>query len=150
MSSQVSGDSTESVHVEVVAEGRLSLDRAVDWVECPRSGAIATFSGVVRDNSDGRQVDHLDYEAYVPMAVKVMKSIGERIVKERGVSKIFMAHRVGRLQVKDPAVVIAVSAPHRAEAIGASRLAIDELKLQVPIFKKEVFVDGSHWKSNRP
>ncbi|WZN58902.1 molybdopterin biosynthesis protein MoaE [Chloropicon roscoffensis] len=150
MSSQVSGDSTESVHVEVVAEGRLSLDRAVDWVECPRSGAIATFSGVVRDNSDGRQVDHLDYEAYVPMAVKVMRSIGERIVKERGVSKIFMAHRVGRLQVKEPAVVIAVSAPHRAEAIGASRLAIDELKLQVPIFKKEVFVDGSHWKSNRP
>ena len=150
MSTQVSGDSTESVHVEVVAEGRLSLDRAVDWVECPRSGAIATFSGVVRDNSDGRQVDHLDYEAYVPMAVKVMRSIGERIVKERGVSKIFMAHRVGRLQVKDPAVVIAVSAPHRAEAIGASRLAIDELKLQVPIFKKEVFVDGSHWKSNRP
>ena len=128
MSSQVSGDSTESVHVEVVAEGRLSLDRAVDWVECPRSGAIATFSGVVRDNSDGRQVDHLDYEAYVPMAVKVMRSIGERIVKERGVSKIFMAHRVGRLQVKEPAVVIAVSAPHRAEAIGASRLAIDELK----------------------
>ena len=150
MSSQVSGDSTESVHVEVVAEGRLSLDRAVDWVECPRSGAIATFPGVVRDNSDGRQVDHLDYEAYVPMAVKVMRSIGERIVKERGVSKIFMAHRVGRLQVKEPAVVIAVSAPHRAEAIGASRLAIDELKLQVPIFKKEVFVDGSHWKSNRP
>jgi len=150
MSSQVSGDSTESVHVEVVAEGRLSLDRAVDWVECPRSGAIATFSGVVRDNSDGRQVDHLDYEAYVPMAVKVMRSIGERIVKERGVSKIFMAHRVGRLQVKEPAVIIAVSAPHRAEAIGASRLAIDELKLQVPIFKKEVFVDGSHWKSNRP
>ena len=150
MSSQVSGDSTESVHVEVVAEGRLSLDRAVDWVECPRSGAIATFSGVVRDNSDGRQVDHLDYEAYVPMAVKVMRSIGERIVKERGVSKIFMANRVGRLQVKEPAVVIAVSAPHRAEAIGASRLAIDELKLQVPIFKKEVFVDGSHWKSNRP
>lgn len=150
MSSQVSGDSTESVHVEVVAEGTLSLDRAVDWVECPRSGAIATFSGVVRDNSDGRQVDHLDYEAYVPMAVKVMRSIGERIVKERGVSKIFMAHRVGRLQVKEPAVVIAVSAPHRAEAIGASRLAIDELKLQVPIFKKEVFVDGSHWKSNRP
>ena len=150
MSSQVSGDSTESVYVEVVAEGRLSLDRAVDWVECPRSGAIATFSGVVRDNSDGRQVDHLDYEAYVPMAVKVMRSIGERIVKERGVSKIFMAHRVGRLQVKEPAVVIAVSAPHRAEAIGASRLAIDELKLQVPIFKKEVFVDGSHWKSNRP
>lgn len=136
--------------MEVVAEGRLSLDRAVDWVECPRSGAIATFSGVVRDNSDGRQVDHLDYEAYVPMAVKVMRSIGERIVKERGVSKIFMAHRVGRLQVKEPAVVIAVSAPHRAEAIGASRLAIDELKLQVPIFKKEVFVDGSHWKSNRP
>ena len=126
------------------------MDRAVDWVECPRSGAIATFSGVVRDNSDGRQVDHLDYEAYVPMAVKVMRSIGERIVKERGVSKIFMAHRVGRLQVKEPAVVIAVSAPHRAEAIGASRLAIDELKLQVPIFKKEVFVDGSHWKSNRP
>ena len=150
MSTQVSGDSTESVHVEVVAEGRLSLDRAVDWVECPRSGAIATFSGVVRDNSDGRQVDHLDYEAYVPMAVKVMRSIGERVVKERGVSKIFMAHRVGRLQVKEPAVIIAVSAPHRAEAIGASRLAIDELKLQVPIFKKEVFVDGSHWKSNRP
>ena len=150
MSSHVSGDSTESVHVEVVAEGRLSLDRAVDWVECPRSGAIATFSGVVRDNSDGRQVDHLDYEAYVPMAVKVMRSIGERIVKERGVSKIFMAHRVGRLQVKEPAVVIAVSAPHRAEAIGASRLAIDKLKLQVPIFKKEVFVDGSHWKSKRP
>ena len=150
MSSQVSYASTKSVYVEVVAEGRLSLDRAVVWVECPRSGAIATFSGVVRDNSDGRQVDHLDYEAYVPMAVKVMKSIGERIVKERGVSKIFMAHRVGRLQVKEPAVVIAVSAPHRAEAIGASRLAIDELKLQVPIFKKEVFVDGSHWKSNRP
>ena len=141
---------SSSVHVEIVEDGRLSLDKAVEWVECTASGAIATFSGVVRDNSQGRGVDHLEYEAYVPMALKIMRSIGESIVKEKGVSKIFMAHRVGRLEIKEPAVVIAVSAPHRAEAIEASRTAIDELKLQVPIFKKEVFHDGSHWKSNRP
>ena len=140
----------ERVRVEVVESGKLSLDEAVAWVECPQSGAIATFSGVVRDNSQGRRVDHLEYEAYVPMAIKEMRKICSELVDKRGVSKIFMAHRVGRLQVKEPAVIIAVSAPHRAEAIESSREAIDQLKLQVPIFKKEVFDDGSHWKSNRP
>ena len=78
---------SSSVHVEIVEDGRLSLDKAVEWVECTASGAIATFSGVVRDNSQGRGVDHLEYEAYVPMALKIMRSIGESILKEKGVSK---------------------------------------------------------------
>ena len=69
----VSSESTDTVHVEIVEEDSLSLDGAVGWVESPQSGAVATFSGVVRDNSDGRRVDHLEYEAYAPMAVKVMK-----------------------------------------------------------------------------
>ena len=146
----VSSESTDTIHVEIVEEDSLSLDGAVGWVESPQSGAIATFSGVVRDNSDGRRVDHLEYESYAPMAVKVMKSICEFIVARRNVSKIFMAHRVGHLRIGEPAVVIATSAPHRVDAINASRIAIDELKLKVPIFKKEVFEDGETWKSNRP
>ena len=143
-------DAEERVHVEIVAEGKLSLDRAVAWVESPESGAIATFSGVVRDNSQGRSTHHLEYEAYVPMAVKEMRSICDAILSTANVSKIFMAHRVGSLQIKESAVVIAVSAPHRGEAIESCRAAIDNLKLQVPIFKKEVFHDGSEWKTNRP
>mmetsp|Transcript_5040 Transcript_5040/g.12664 ORF Transcript_5040/g.12664 Transcript_5040/m.12664 type:complete len:152 (+) Transcript_5040:1-456(+) len=136
--------------VAIVEGEALSLDRAVSAVSCAESGAVATFQGVVRDNSDGRGTDHLEYEAYAPMAVKVMRGICEFLTKRRGVSKVFMAHRVGRLEVGECAVVIAVSAPHRADAINVSREAIDELKLKVPIFKKEVFHDGQVWKSNRP
>ena len=139
--------------VEMVKEGeQLSLDKAVNWVECSRAGAVATFSGVVRDNSEGREVDHLEYEAYVPMAISEMEKICQSILEseQMKVSKIFMSHRVGQLKIGESAVVIAVSAPHRADAINASRTAIDELKKQVPIFKKEVFRDGEVWKSNRP
>jgi molybdopterin synthase catalytic subunit len=164
-------DSTDELYVEIEDTSKLSLDKAVDWVECPKAGAVATFSGVVRDNSEGRAVDHLEYEAYVPMAVKTMKGIcqdlldgnvddasttskkeeeGKKKKKKHLISKIFMAHRVGSLKIGEAAVIIAVSAPHRADAISASRMAIDELKKQVPIFKKEVFKDGQTWKSNRP
>ena len=161
-------ESTDELYVEIEDTSKLSLDKAVDWVECSKAGAIATFSGVVRDNSEGREVDHLEYEAYVPMAVKTMKGICQDLLLHGGpkakanlagkaeisnrhkISKIFMSHRVGLLKIGEPAVVIAVSAPHRADAICASRIAIDELKKQVPIFKKEVFKDGQTWKSNRP
>ena len=162
------GQGEERVRVCLRGEGApLSLDDAVRFVGgATSSGAIATFSGVVRDNSGGRQTSHLEYEAYEPMALREMRAICEGILggeagrnAEDGgggdapaasIDRVYMAHRTGRLTIGEPAVVIAVSAPHSAEAIDATRTAIDELKLRVPIWKKECFVDGQVWKSNRP
>jgi molybdopterin synthase catalytic subunit len=106
-------------------------------------GAVVTFLGVVRGSTDGRAVAGLDYEAYDEMAVKEMKRIANEAIDRWSVSKITVIHRTGSLEVGDVSVAIGVSAPHRGEAFDACEFLIDTLKVSVPIWKKELFEDGS-------
>jgi molybdopterin synthase catalytic subunit len=123
----------------------LSLDRCIAAVGDPGMGGIATFTGMVRRHSRGITVDHLEYEAYAPMAVRVMTQLCDEIEAEIAGVKLAVEHRVGRLEIGDVAVVIAAAAPHRAEAFAACRAMIDRLKDRVPIWKKEVGDDGAEW-----
>ena len=110
------------------------------------AGAIVTFDGVVRDQTKGRRVVTLQYEAYVPMALKEMRRIGEEI-RERwpDIDRIGMIHRFGELKISESSIVIVVTSPHRRIAFEACHYAIDRLKQTVPIWKKEVFEDGEEW-----
>ena len=101
-------------------------------------GGIVTFTGMVRLHSRGATIDHLEYEAYAPMAVKEMTRLCDEIEAEVAGAALAVEHRVGRLEIGDVAVVIAAAAPHRAEAFTACRAMIDRLKDRVPIWKKEV------------
>jgi len=109
------------------------------------SGAICTFTGVVRDNSRGRSVTHLDYEAYAEMAIVQMRRIGDEIAERWPEARVAMAHRTGQLDIGEASVVVSVSCPHRAEAIAACKWGIDRLKESVPIWKKEHAADGTFW-----
>ena len=114
-------------------------------VSHPGAGAIVTFTGIVRDNSRGQQVTHLDYEAYAEMAVPQMRKIGQEIKDRWPEARVAMAHRSGHLEIGEASVVIAVSCPHRAEAFEACLWGIDRLKESVPIWKKEHAADGTYW-----
>lgn len=116
------------------------------------AGAVVTFDGVVRDNTDGRQVLTLDYDAYPPMAVKEMRRVGEEIHQRwPEVERIGIIHRFGELKVTESSVVIVVTSPHRKVAFEACYYAIDRVKQVVPIWKKEIFEDGEAWvEGQRP
>lgn len=109
------------------------------------AGAIATFTGIVRDTSRGRSVTHLEYEAYAEMATAEMRKIVDEIAGRWPEARVAMAHRTGRLEIGEASVVVSVSCPHRAEAIDACRWGIDRLKESVPIWKKEHAADGTYW-----
>ena len=123
----------------------LSLDAVVDEVRSDRAGAIATFVGTTRVESRGRTVEHLDYEAYEGMAENVMAEIAAGLKQRYDVCEIAIHHRTGRVEIGDASVVIAVSAPHRQDALAACKDAIDTLKEQVPLWKKEVYEGGEEW-----
>jgi molybdopterin synthase catalytic subunit/molybdopterin converting factor small subunit len=123
----------------------LSLEAAVEEVRSERDGAIATFVGTTRRDSRGRTVLHLDYEAYEEMAEQVMAQIARRLKERYEISEIAIHHRTGRVDVGDASVVIAVSAPHRQDALAACKDAIDTLKEQVPLWKKEFYEGGEEW-----
>jgi molybdopterin synthase catalytic subunit len=123
----------------------LSLDAVVAEVRDERAGAIATFVGTTRIESRGRTVEHLDYEAYEGMAEGVMAEIAGSLKERYDVCEIAIHHRTGRVDIGEPSVVIAVSAPHRQDALAACRDAIDTLKEQVPLWKKEVYEGGEEW-----
>jgi molybdopterin synthase catalytic subunit/molybdopterin converting factor small subunit len=123
----------------------LSLDTVVDEVRSERAGAIATFVGTTRVESRGRTVQHLDYEAYEGMAEQVMAQIAGALKERYDVCEIAIHHRTGRVEIGESSVVIAVSAPHRQEALAACKDAIDTLKEQVPLWKKEVYEGGEEW-----
>ncbi|MGE0101926.1 MAG: molybdenum cofactor biosynthesis protein MoaE [Blastocatellales bacterium] len=110
------------------------------------AGAVVTFDGVVRNQTGGRPVVSLQYEAYPQMAVREMRKIGEEI-RERwpDVERIGIVHRFGELQITESSVVIVITSPHRRVAFEACHFAIDRLKQTVPIWKKEIFEDGEAW-----
>lgn len=116
------------------------------------AGAMVTFDGVVREQTKGRRVVSLEYEAYAPMAVKEMRRLGTE-VRERWpeVERIGIIHRFGELTVTESSVVIVITSPHRRVAFEACHFAIDRLKQTVPIWKKEIFEDGEEWvEGQRP
>jgi molybdopterin synthase catalytic subunit len=132
-------------HHVVLSSEPLSLDRCIAAVSGPGMGGIVTFTGMVRLHSRGTTIDHLEYEAYAPMAVKTMTELCVEIEAEIAGVRLAVEHRVGSLAIGDIAVVIAAAAPHRAEAFTACRAMIDRLKDRVPIWKKEISVDGAEW-----
>jgi molybdopterin synthase catalytic subunit len=128
-----------------VVEGPIDELELEDVVRTDADGAVIVFRGVARRQSRGRDVVHLEYEAYPEMAEKVMAQIGEEMKERWPISNVAIVHRTGVLEIGQASVVIAVSAPHRGEAFAASQYAIDRLKQIVPIWKKEVWSDGSQW-----
>lgn len=141
----VSGGAAAADWVEITTEP-LSERAVARAVEDPGAGALALFSGVVRDQTGGRRVKFLEYEAHGPMALAKMREIGAAI-RERWptIGRLALVHRIGRLEIGESSVMIAVSSPHRAQAFEACRFAIDTLKETVPIWKKEHFEDGEVW-----
>jgi len=131
-----------------VVEAPLSPDAAAAAVDDPGAGGVVIFSGVVRNETAGRPVKFLEYEAHVPMAEAKLREIGAALhTRWPGVRRVAMLHRVGRLEIGEVSVLIAVAAAHRAEAFEACRYAIDTLKASVPVWKKEHFEDGEVWVS---
>lgn len=123
----------------------ISAEAVAATVSRSSSGAVVTFSGVVRDNARGRRTQYLEYEAYPEMAESEMRRIAEEARRRWPIDAIAIVHRIGRLEIGEASVVIAVASPHRGEAFDACEFAIDTLKHTVPIWKKEFTQDGSYW-----
>jgi molybdopterin synthase catalytic subunit len=139
----VSGGSAEA-NLEITVEP-LDARRMEAAVMHPGAGGVCTFIGVVRDNSRGESVSHLEYEAYADMAIAQMRAIVVEIAERWPEARVAMAHRTGRLEIGETSVVVSVSCPHRAQAFEACRWGIDRLKESVPIWKKEFAASGSTW-----
>ena len=146
------GDGDEVAFIPPVSGGAFRLTEepldvatVVDEVADPRAGAIATFVGTTRSESRGRRVRYLDYEAYPGMAEDVMSEIARELRGRYELCGVAIAHRVGRVGIGDTSVAIAVSAPHRRDALAACAEAIDALKERAPLWKKEVYEGGEEW-----
>ena len=111
-------------------------------VEGPDAGAVVLFFGTVRNNTDGRAVRCLEYEAYPPMAEKKMAEIAQEISEKWGIQRVAMVHRVGKLEIGEVSVAVAVASPHRKDGFEACKYAMDRLKQIVPIWKREIWADG--------
>jgi molybdopterin synthase catalytic subunit len=128
-----------------ITEGPIDEAEVLGYVRAPEAGGIDLFIGTTRNSANGKDVLWLEYTAYEPMALKMMVQITEEVFRRWQITKIAIVHRTGRINIGEASVVIAVSAPHRKEAFEACRYAIDTLKKEVPIWKKEFFKDGSVW-----
>lgn len=122
----------------------------IESVKDDGGGAIDVFVGTTRNQTKGKKVLRLDFEAYEPMAIKELRKIADRACDQWGILKYAISHRVGIVEIGEEAVVIAVSTPHREDAFQACKFIIDELKKTVPIWKKEIFEDGDVWVAAHP
>lgn len=133
-----------------ISDQPLDILACIGQVNSPASGGVDVFIGTVRDTTQGKAVQRLEFEAYEKMALREMRKIAEQACARWPVQSIAMHHRTGVLQIGEVAVIIAVSAAHRDAAFEACRFAIDTLKQTVPIWKKEVFEDGEVWVAAHP
>ncbi len=133
---------------------RIDSERIVASLKAPEDGAVVVFDGIVRNHSDWprtnpergvRSTLYLEYEAYEPMALRKMREIVAEMRQQFPIDRVAMVHRLGRLEIGETSVLIAVSSPHRRAAFDACRFGIDRMKKQVPIWKKEYFADGAVW-----
>ena len=132
-----------------ISKEPINTQSVIDKVIQREAGAITTFIGTVRELTHGKKTLYLIYEAYESMAVKKLEQIGQEIEERWKGSKVAITHRVGKLDITDIAVVIAVSTPHRADSYEANRYAIERIKEIVPIWKKEHWEDGQEWIGNQ-
>jgi molybdopterin synthase catalytic subunit len=121
----------------------LSLEEAYQLADDPANGAVVVMSGMVRNQTEGKPVVALEYQAYEPMALEVFKQIAVEIRQTWGVTRVVIHHRTGKLQVGEISVLVAIGCPHRSEAFAACQYGIDTLKHSAPIWKKEIWSDGS-------
>ena len=137
------------MRVEILDEV-LPTAEVIAEIKAASDGAVCVFDGIVRNNTRGRQTLYLDYEAYREMALQQMNALAAQAVTTFGVREVALLHRLGRLQVGETSVLVAVASAHRGAAFEACRWLIDTLKKQVPIWKKETFVDGAIWADGEP
>ena len=128
-----------------ISDAPLDLTAAADEVASDEAGAVATFVGTVRRSSRGRDVLYLEYEAFAEMAEPMLAQLADELIAKHGLCKVAIHHRVGRVEIGEASVVIAVSAAHRAAALDACHEAIDTLKDTIPLWKKEVYAGGEEW-----
>ncbi len=128
-----------------VTTGAIDAAAMLREVRRDSTGAIASFLGVVRNEHQGRRVDHLVYEAYPPMAEREMRRIAAEIRSKWSVDRIAIVHRVGRLEIGEASILIAIAAPHRREALEACSFAIETIKRTLPVWKKEYSDKGEEW-----
>ena len=128
-----------------LVEGPLDVAAVLREVEDPEAGAVASFVGTVRRRSRDRDVLHLEYEAYEEMAEEMLARLGGELTERHGLCAVAVHHRLGRAEIGEASVVIAVSAPHRSAALDAVREAIETLKASIPLWKKEVYAGGEEW-----
>jgi MoaE-MoaD fusion protein len=139
----VSGGSPN--HVFAITRDVIDVRQLARDIQRPEDGAVVTFEGVVRNNTKGRETVYLDYECYEPMALAGMTRIGQEVARQFAIGRIGIVHRLGRLQIGEASVAVVASAPHRRPAFEAALEAINRLKREVPIWKKEYFADGAVW-----
>ncbi|MCR9097635.1 MAG: molybdenum cofactor biosynthesis protein MoaE [bacterium] len=128
-----------------ISETALDEAEVAARVEGPDAGGVVSFVGRVRDHARGHSIEHLEYEAYPAMAEREMEKIVDEAAEKWPGTRVAIAHRVGRLEIGDAAVVVVAASAHRGEAFDACRFAIDTLKVTVPIWKREVATDGAYW-----
>lgn len=133
-----------------LTKAELSLQECYEFVQDDSCGGLAFFVGTVRDHTKGKEVDKLEFSSYEPMAIKEMEIIASKAVERFGIQKIAIHHVVGKLEIGEIPVIIAVSSAHRGAAFKACQFAIDTLKETVPIWKKEFFEDGEVWVNAHP
>ncbi|MBH52363.1 MAG: molybdenum cofactor biosynthesis protein MoaE [Chloroflexi bacterium] len=129
----------------IITHETLETDKLVKLLRNPTNGAFVTFEGVTRNNSNGKNVKYLEYEAYEEMAKNTLHEIIKEISQETNVDQILVAHRLGKVEIQGISLVIVVGSAHRAEAFLACSSIVDRIKQNVPIWKKEFFEDGSSW-----
>lgn len=131
-----------------IQEEKINVQEILDSVIVPEAGGVDVFIGTTRNHSHGKKVLALSYEAYVPMALEMLRGIEKELRQRWKIHEAALVHRIGNVPLTEASVVIAVSASHRADAFAACRYAIDTLKKDVPIWKKEIFEDGEAWVEN--
>lgn len=141
--------SAESEHCRIVT-APITTEAMLSQIKRGEDGAAIVFEGTVRDNTRGRRTLFLDYEAYEPMALQQMEALARQALEQFKIRDIRIVHRLGRLEIGETSVLIAVASAHRAAAFDACRFAIDTLKKTVPIWKKEHFEDGAVWADGEP
>jgi molybdopterin synthase catalytic subunit len=143
----VSGGAETAVAEDMVELVRqpIRASELLAHVKAPKDGAVVVFDGIVRNTFQGRVTLYLDYEAYEPMALRQMREIAAQLRTRFRIDRVALVHRLGRLEIGETSILIAVSAPHRAAAFDACRFAIEAVKRSVPIWKKEHFADGAVW-----
>ncbi len=133
----------------LVTDEPLDPEPLVEYCTTNRMGAVITFAGTVREFTGDHQTSYLEYEAYPDMATKLFREIAAEIEEKWPGTRVAVAHRTGRLDIGETSVLVVVGSPHRAEAFEACRYGIDELKERAPIWKKEVYAEGSHWVGSK-